>query len=81
MVKCHRKTGAPRHFKKNQQKHQCPWYDELGTCLSCAYVGRASGDRVRGFSLGKACFNKSSKNYMRKVSLYDKCSLYTLKTS
>ena len=80
MVKCHKNSGAPRHFRSNQRKYAIMknGIADVGTCNTCAHRGRAGGDRKRGYSQGQACFNKKSKMYMRLVWNRTSCSLYEL---
>lgn len=79
MVKCHRRTGTPRHFGKNQKKH--PPTRFRVACETCSHCGRASGDRYSdGHSMGYTCFNKKSRFYMRRIDWHwASCSCYEVK--
>ena len=79
MVKHHRSTGAPRHFRKNQRKHYWPTDYSGRSCATCDFRGRASGDRKGGSSRGTACFNKKSRHYMQLVRGGDSCQHYKLR--
>ena len=87
MVKRHRASGAPRHFKKNQRKHQPSWWlrsRSEACCRTCIFSGRGSGSRYNkiGNSQGMSCFNKQSKRYMQLVNTYESpCQLYTRDTT
>ena len=77
MVKCHKRTGQPRHFRKNQSKHQGFGFSR--GCGTCAHVGRGSGNRYRsGVCMGNVCFNKRSKFYMQLVRVSQTCPLYEM---
>ena len=66
MVKRHRRTGADRHYRKNQKKH--PPVSFYKGCYTCAFRGRSGGDRFfHGMSWGSVCYNKKSKMYMRRI--------------
>lgn len=80
MVKCHRKSGAPRHFRGNQRKYATMknGLPETGTCKTCLYVGHAGGINPCPW---RACFNKQSKMYMHRVYGDDKCSCYKMGSS
>lgn len=82
MVKCHKTTGTPRHFRKNQRKYATMknGASDAGHCDTCIFSGRASGDRYfGGYSIGWICFNKASKKYMLRIRSYDSCSKYKMK--
>ena len=82
MVKCHRHTGKPRHFRSNQRRYATMknGYADVGFCNTCDFRGRSSGDRrFDGRSIGAACFNKASKMYMMYVRAGDRCSCYKLR--
>lgn len=72
MVKKHGASGAPRHYRKNQRKHQPSWLLSMKSeaCgRTCIFSGRGSGNRYNKFgnSQGMSCFNKQSKRYMQLV--------------
>lgn len=79
MVKHHRSTGAPRHFRKNQRKHYRHLDYSGRSCATCDFRGRASGDRRHGYSRGTACFNKKSRHYMQLVWGGNSCQHHKLR--
>ena len=75
MVKRHRRTGAERHYRKNQKQHPPDSFHKC--CATCAFSGRSGGDRFYyGMSLGSACYNKESKMYMRKIVGYGRACVH-----
>lgn len=83
MVKCHKNTGQPRHFRKNQRKHSPARVNGnvFKCCETCRHRLRGSGDRYNrfGYSQGMACFNKDSKYYMHLVYGHPSCQKYEIK--